>query len=503
MFKKHQNMQLNNDPLMTSHSTTSEQLQLSRKIAHNTAIQIAGKVLSTILGLLSVGLLTRYLGQSGFGEYTTIMAFLQFTGIFADFGLSLVTVQMISREEQRESHIINNIITLRIVTAAAIFTLAPVLALIFPYSSTIKIGIAITAVSFVSSALNQVITGIFQKRLAMNVVVLAENLGRLVLLVLVGVAVTFRLGLFFILGAVVLSTCINLFINFLFIRRWLTIRFSFDFSMWKTIWTRTWPIALSIFFVLIYFKADTIILSLTQSQADTGIYGATYKVLEVFTTLPYLFLGLLLPLFTIHWSKGDKASFFKVAQDAFNVMVLLSLPVIIGSYLLGEPIMRFIAGDAFAASGRVLQILGIAIMCIFLSNAFTHIIVAIDRQKVMMWGFMFVAILALTGYLIFIPQYSYLAAAWITVISEALILFISMAVVFRYTRFFPKFKTFFQSVVASIIMGGVIWLLSQFHFHVIFIIAVSGIVYFTGIILMGGIQRDTLVALLSLKNKVR
>ncbi|MBI4812347.1 oligosaccharide flippase family protein [Candidatus Falkowbacteria bacterium] len=64
-------------------------MTLSARIAYNTIIQIAGKIISTALGLIAVAIMTRHLGTLGFGQYTTIITFLSFFGIIADLGLTL------------------------------------------------------------------------------------------------------------------------------------------------------------------------------------------------------------------------------------------------------------------------------------------------------------------------------------------------------------------------------------------------------------------------------
>ena len=53
-------------------------MSLAKKVAQNTLVQIIGKIVSTILGIFSLALMTRYLGQAGFGDYTTINTFLTF-----------------------------------------------------------------------------------------------------------------------------------------------------------------------------------------------------------------------------------------------------------------------------------------------------------------------------------------------------------------------------------------------------------------------------------------
>lgn len=86
-----------------------------------------------------------------------------FFATIADLGLTLITVQMISGEKDNENKILNNLFSLRLVSALIFIGLAPLSVIFFPYSGTIKIGVLIAAASFVFPALNQVIVGLFQK----------------------------------------------------------------------------------------------------------------------------------------------------------------------------------------------------------------------------------------------------------------------------------------------------------------------------------------------------
>ena len=54
-------------------------MALARKIAYNVVLNSFLKVFSTVvLSLLSIRLITGYLGQEGFGEYSTVLAFFAF-----------------------------------------------------------------------------------------------------------------------------------------------------------------------------------------------------------------------------------------------------------------------------------------------------------------------------------------------------------------------------------------------------------------------------------------
>ena len=107
-------------------------MHLATKVFYNTVVQIISKIIATILGLVAIAVITRYLGKFGFGQYTTIITFLSFFGIIADLGLTLVTTQMISQSGVDEnlrpgktSKILNNLFSLRLVSASLFLELAP------------------------------------------------------------------------------------------------------------------------------------------------------------------------------------------------------------------------------------------------------------------------------------------------------------------------------------------------------------------------------------------
>ncbi|MFA4937098.1 MAG: oligosaccharide flippase family protein, partial [Patescibacteria group bacterium] len=115
-------------------------MTLINKLTLNTGIQLGGKLISLVFGLGVVALMTRALGQEGFGQYTTIIAFLQLAGIMVDLGLTVTCGKTIAQGVYSESKLLGNILSFRTITAVIVFSLAPVVAWFFPYPLIIKIG---------------------------------------------------------------------------------------------------------------------------------------------------------------------------------------------------------------------------------------------------------------------------------------------------------------------------------------------------------------------------
>ena len=157
-------------------------MSYTRRVAFNTIIQIVGKIITTVISLFLVAALTRYLGVSGYGQYITIFAFIQFFAVLADFGFFWFLVREISKPEAPQEKIFNNVLTFRSILAAVVFTLAFGVGFLIPQYHDFRIGIGIVSAAWFWQALNGTYVGIFQNRLRMDKAALTDVLGRLVIL---------------------------------------------------------------------------------------------------------------------------------------------------------------------------------------------------------------------------------------------------------------------------------------------------------------------------------
>jgi O-antigen/teichoic acid export membrane protein len=479
-------------------------MNLSAKIAYNTIIQFAGKIVSTVLGLISLALMARYLGQSGFGDYTTVINFVSFFAIIADLGLTLVTVQIVSNPNNNERVSLNNLMGLRLVSILLILGVSPLVGFFLPYSNEIKIGILIAALSFVFPALNQIIIGLLQKKLRMDKAVIAETISRLVLVGGILLAIKLNSGLTGILWASVIASLINFLIAYLLATKFYFIKPTINWPFWKNIIKISWPLAVTIVLNLLYLKTDTLILSLVKSSGEVGLYGAAYRIIEVLTTLPFMFAGIILPILTSSWLENKKEYFSLVLQKSFDLMAIFAIPLIAGFLVLAQPLMILVAGEEFSESALILKILIFALVAIFLGCMFAHAVIAIDKQKKMIGAYIFVSLSSIILYLIFIPPFSYLGAAVITIYSELTIALFSAYIVFKYSGFFPKLKIFSKTIVASLIMWLFLNSVTPSFYYTWTGIIVGGIsaisIYFISLYFIKGITIKDLKILLNKKD---
>lgn len=475
-------------------------MSLSRKIAYNTLVSAGARIISIALALINIGLITRYLGISKFGDYTLVLVFVYIFSIFADLGLYSLLTREISRENADEKKITSNIFTLRLVASGVFLSLAPVAGYFFPYSSFVKTGLILGAIMYFFLSLAQVITGVFQKYLKMDKVALAEFFSKITQVGFVILFVKLNLGFFAILAASVVAGFVNFAVMFKSAKKYINFGLDFDFGYWKKILKTAFPIAVSLVFTLLYFKIDAVFLSLKiinrsspDLAADVGIYGVGYRVLESIIFFPAMFLGLVMPLLS-KYVFLDKIRFQRIFQKTLDILLITATPLLVGGMFLAEPLIILVAGPEFKDSAQVLRILLFAVWMIFVANLFGNTIIALNKQKKSAWIYFAGAVFNIGTNLVFIPKYSYLGAASTTVATEILVTVLLFLVIIKNISFFPSFKIVLKSLFACFLMG--IFLYFNAGKNIFLLLGAGVVIYFAVLYLIKGISKQDIKTLL-------
>ncbi len=466
---------------------------LNRKIAYNSIISSGARILGLALSLIIIGFISRYLGQTGFGYYATILAFLYFFTILSDLGLYSICLREISRPKSDEKKIIGNAFTLRFFAGLLIFALAPLIILLFPYPLEVKTGVLIGAVGFWLMSNQQVLMGIFQKYLRMDKVALAEFSGRIAQLGLVVFFIWQKMSFLFIVSALVFGSFINFGLVLLFSRKYIPISFQFDFLFWRNLLKKSLPLGLAIIFTMLYFKLDTIMLSLMKPAADVGIYNLAYKFLESLLFFPTMFVGLVMPLLS-KYALSIRNRFNQISQETLNILLIFIIPLMIGTFFLSDEIVVLIAGNEFILSAGVLNILIVATGIIFLAVLFSNMLISLEKQKKLAYIYAFGALINFGANLFFIPKYTYYGAALTTLLTELVVTSLMLVVLFRAIKILPSFTAVFRYILAALVMACFLFAFPALNLFLSILISI--IIYFTFLQLIGGFSYRQILALI-------
>jgi O-antigen/teichoic acid export membrane protein len=168
-------------------------------------------------------------------------------------------------------------------------------------------------------------------------------------------------------------------------------------------------------------------------------------------------------------------------------MAILIVPVAFGTSILAEPIMNLVYGNKFYGSAATLAVLVWSQIFVFLGCINGNILIIMNLQKIMLYLTLTGAIANVLVNLWLIPLYSGLGAAIATVVSYGFVGGV-FQMVLRDTRpiMLDYLGATIKPIIASIIMGIVIYNLLTLHFLIV--IAIGMITYAAALIMIKGID---------------
>lgn len=493
-------------------------MSTARRILSNTVAQIIGKVLVAILGLAVVKICTSYLSVEGYGEYVIIYEFLAFFGIAADLGLFTIAVKEMSEDEDKIPKIIGNILSLRTILVTATMLLAILAAYLIPnYEGTkVPLGVAIASITVFLTILTGTISSVLQTKLKMQSATVASVIGKFIsvgamlYVVFYGFKTDTETGFYMLLFAGVLGNLVMLLITNHYVKKITPIKYRFDLDLWKEVLLKSLPYGLALILNTVYFRIDSILISIMRGQEEVGIYGVAMKMLEHFAILPLYFMNSVLPVLT-RTIKEKTEKYKQVISYAFDFLAALSVPMVVGGVVLAYPIIFVIATpdflsrlpEGFYGSDIAFQILIFALLFQFLNVLFAFILIAVNKQSKLLYINGACALFNITTNIIFIPHYGFRGAAITSVLSELFILIATFTVARKYLEFSISIKNMIKIIFSSLIMGAVVYFMQPItyayieNWNIILLIPLGAFTYGIMLIITRTIDKNIIKLLLN------
>jgi len=484
-------------------------MSYTRKVAFNTAAQMIGKVAGIAVSLVTTAAIFRAFGVEGVGKYTTVFAFVGFFSVFSDFGLQWTLIRELSINKDHNK-VFKNIFTFRLILALFVHALAFASVWFFKYPIDVKLGVGVITVAWFFTTISSTVVGVFLNNYRLDITVTAEFIGRVVILAIVTFLTKNGAGLNLIFFAYLVGNIINFLINLVLVRRFVEVGFAFDKKYWRYAIRQAIPIGIVLVFGFIYYKVDSLMLSMMKGMIDVGIYGTAYKLLEVLQVVPSMFLGAAFPLVTKYAVTKDPRV-TSAFQKQFDFLMLLAVPIVLVTFMLASGIIAFIAGSKGGefVSASTISILGhpiTSVICLkilifsvginFISNLYSYMIVSLGKQKSMVLPTILFALLNVCLNLLLIPRFSYFGAAIATLITEIVVSITTYAISKQFMVLPLEFLRFGKTILAGVFTAVLIYFESKWNFNLFIVLISAGCFYLALVIMFKAVPTDMLIKLI-------
>lgn len=406
----------------------------------NTLAQLFAKLITTGSTLLVIYLIShnRQLGTIGLGEFITTTSYVALFYLLADFGINAVftkKVHQVGVEEELTSQknllfYFKNLLSVRIILGVLASFLAVALLSFLGYPASIKVAIILGSILIFTQTLYVTVNSIFQIKLRYELAAIADLVGSLITLMLVFLFLKSGLGIFFVILAYIIGSFIRVGIGLLLARRLVgRIGLGVDTSVWGDLLISSVPLGLVVIFSQIMANIDKVIISLVPLSSHlgysnihaVGIYGLAYKFFDVSLVLPTYIMNAAFPIF-VKTRQHDFARLKRMAKKLGIVMIGFGiLTTLVGYYLTPFVLGFFNKGTDLNGSITSLRILLLGMTLFYLSALLVWLAVALDKQKQLILIYFISALTNLTLNLWLVPIYGFIASAWITLLSELII----------------------------------------------------------------------------------
>ena len=453
---------------------------------------------SRILPALLFIYIARKLGGENFGKLSFAYSFTGICIIVADFGLNTILIRNVSRQKELTREYIGNIFVLKIVLSVVSISVMGLFILFAGYSSeVITLVIVFGGVMFFKTLVD-FFCAVFNAYERMDKEAFLKGTSQILLFLSGIVILALGFGLFGLSNVFLIVYLVSSVVGFYMVHEGISsIRPSFNLMFWKYILRESLPLALTVIFTVIYFKIDIVMLSLIRGDnSEIGWYSAAMRLTELIGVVPALIVSALFPILSGLY-KNSIDSLRKAYKTSFKYLLVIALPVAVGTLLLSERFIYIIYGKEFAKAIPALQILVFALIFIFVNYILMNILVAVDKQRlnaIVAGTCVFVNIVL---NLCLIPHYGYLGAGFATVITEIVLFAMCLYFVSKYVCKVNVIALFIRPLISVIIMGVFIVVILT-KLNLAFIIIVSALIYFSCLLLFKFFTNDDRVILMHL-----
>ncbi len=470
----------------------------AKTIIKNTTALAVGRILTKAGSLVFLGYMTRVLGESGFGRFSTAMALVGFVEVVPGYVARTFVIRQVARDREKSGAFLAGVIWSNIILSVLLFWALVAVVPLLGYAEETRLACYILAASLLFSSVTNSYHAVFAGRERMELSALTDlfnaglTIGLGVLVLVSGGGIVPLVGAYFAGRLVTFFLARRLAHGLLEDKRF---RLP-DRVLWRTLIFGAWPFFITQLFIVFYNRADILMLSFMDSTMDkeiaVGHYNAAYKLMEALGLLTSAFVMSVYPVLARKFLEGPDGVLV-VFRKAFRVLCALVLPVAVGTTILARDLMGLLFGQNYAAAGAALQILiwGQAMDSINPLAAVTLRALEKEKELAKITGVCAVFNVALN--IVLIPRYSYMGAAVATLLSFLLVFGWSYVVLAGALGRLRIGGMMLRSLAAALLMGAVVFLVRD---HGLVVAVLVGVVTYVPLaFLLGVVNKEELKSL--------
>jgi len=449
--------------------------------ASNTIMLLVGQILTWGSTLILAAAYGRFLGAAKFGELYLATTFLALIGFPIESSFNQQIVRDVAREPRDAHRYITMALALKGALWAGLYILAQILAVALGYSSEERWLIAVCGLMLISTAVTSTLisiqTAYGRVGPAKFGVVLEKGLDCVLAVVLLRAGAGVQVVALVLLFGSVVGMCWQI----VRVMRMIGIQLVWAPQVARDLMRS--GVSFLVYGVLgvIYYRIDTVMLSVFGTSAAVGVYGAAYRLLDTLMFVPGIVIGAVVSPMMSKYFVDDGHKLRLTVEKSTLAMLLCSIPATAGLLVTAPNIIGFVYHrHDFVGSDGVLQGLAMGLIALYLNTVLTTVLVSTGQERKLPIMAAVALVFNVGINLLLIPHFMAIGAAWATALTEILLFVIGIVMIDRSLIPVQLWGATLKIIAATLLMAGVAYTMTTLN--ILIILPVAGVVYIGAIL---------------------
>lgn len=448
----------------------------SRRAVADVGFQLGGQVVNITLGVVTTVVIVRSLGATRYGEWATILATIELVAAVGNLGIEQVAVRFASQDPEHEGSWVGAATGLRLLIAVPVIAVFLATIALIASDSEMLVAGAVLSILFLTSALST-LRIVFQLHVRNHVAVAFTTAnsvlwaGSVITIAALGgglapFAIAFACTAILIQGTLALVALNTIHVH------WRGAR-----AFWPRLARVGISVGIASALTFAYGRVDQILVyELAPNSADVGLYAAMYKILDNAGFVPIAVMTTLFPIMAGLFP-GEPGRLHRLVQDAIDYLTMISLGALALTIAAAQPIIALLYGADYVPGASILPILFGAFIPICIGNVAGNMVIATDLQRRYIWYAMLGLLVNVSLNILLIPDYGIKAAAWVTLLTEVVVVSAALATVLRRIGMRLSLRRIALAALAAAVAGLLVWGLRQAEVGAVLLVIAMGIAY--------------------------
>lgn len=223
----------------------------------------------------------------------------------------------------------------------------------------------------------------------------------------------------------------------------------------------------------IYVNSDITILGILKDESEVGIYSLSVKIYSIVKQVLNALLIVAIPRVGYEIGARSKEDVKNRLEDLLGEVVVLICPACVGLFMLSKQVVTIVSGVEYISAVPSLEILSLALFFATLVTFYVYVVmIPYNKEKYVLYITVVSAIVNILLNFILIPIFGGIAAAFTTLISEALSAVFGMICTLKIIKIIIR-KPIYAGGLSAITTFIICYIIKNMNFSDIFTIVIA------------------------------